>query len=133
LGGRVVLQTYQPENTIIQAASRHDFAAFYAQELVHRRELGYPPFTRLVRLEYRSPSEEKCRQEAELMAQVLRAEIQGLGLAQTDFIGPVPCYTRKLFGRFRWQIILRGPDPTRILNGLPLMGWIVEVDPPNLL
>jgi primosomal protein N' (replication factor Y) len=133
LGGRVVLQTYQPENTIIQAASRHDFAAFYAQELAHRRELGYPPFTRLVRLEYRSPSEEKCRQEAELMAQVLRAEIQGLGLAQTDFIGPVPCYTRKLFGRFRWQIILRGPDPTRILNGLPLMGWIVEVDPPNLL
>lgn len=133
LGGRVVLQTYEPENTIIQAASRHDFAAFYAQELAHRRELGYPPFTRLVRLEYRSPSEEKCRQEAELMAQVLRAEIQGLGLAQTDFIGPVPCYTRKLFGRFRWQIILRGPDPTRILNGLPLMGWIVEVDPPNLL
>jgi primosomal protein N' (replication factor Y) len=79
LGGRVVMQTYQPENYVIQAASRHDFAGFYAQELANRRELGYPPFTRLVRLEYRSPSEEKCRQEAELMAEILRTEIRGLG------------------------------------------------------
>ncbi len=133
LGGRVVMQTYQPENYVIQAASRHDFAGFYAQELANRRELGYPPFTRLVRLEYRSPSEEKCLQEAELMAEILRTEIRRLGMAQTDFIGPVPCYTRKLFGRFRWQIILRGPDPTTMLNGLPLLGWTVEVDPPNLL
>lgn len=133
LGGRVIMQTYQPENYVIQAAAKHDFSSFYAQELAHRRELGYPPFARLVRLEYRSPSEDKCRQEAELLAEILRAEIQGLGMAHTDFIGPVPCYTRKLFGRFRWQIILRGPDPTSILNGLPLMGWTVEVDPPNLL
>jgi len=133
LGGRVIMQTYQPDNYVIQAASRHDFASFYAQELAHRRELGYPPFARLVRLEYRSPSEDKCRQEAGLMAEILRAEIQGLGMPDTDFIGPVPCYTRKMFGRFRWQIILRGPDPTPILHGLPLMGWTVEVDPPNLL
>jgi hypothetical protein len=45
----------------------------------------------------------------------------------------VPCYTRKLYGRFRWQIILRGPNPVPLLQGLPLRGWIVEVDPPNLL
>src|SRR5690606_12375888 len=98
------------------AASRHDFAGFYAQELANRRELAYPPFTRLERLEYRSPSEERCRQEAELLAEILRAEIRGLRMAQTDCIGPVPCYTRKMFWRFRWQIILRGPDPTPMLN-----------------
>ncbi|HOO58483.1 MAG TPA: hypothetical protein PK273_04240, partial [Anaerolineaceae bacterium] len=66
-------------------------------------------------------------------ANILSEEIISLGMKDTNFIGPVPCYTRKLYGRFRWQIILRGPNPVPLLQGLPLRGWIVEVDPPNLL
>lgn len=54
-------------------------------------------------------------------------------MKDTNFIGPVPCYTRKLYGRFRWQIILRGPNPVPLLQGLPLRGWIVEVDPESAI
>jgi len=133
LGGKVILQTYEPENYVIQAASKHDFEGFYRQELAQRRELSYPPFARLVRLEYRHTNEAKCEGVARELANILSEEITGLGMRETDFIGPVPCYTRKLYGRFRWQIILRGPNPVPLLQGLPLRGWIVEVDPPNLL
>ncbi|HOV31685.1 MAG TPA: primosomal protein N', partial [Anaerolineaceae bacterium] len=133
LGGKVILQTYEPENYVIQAASKHDFEGFYRQELAQRRALSYPPFARLVRLEYRHTNEAKCESVARELAGIIREEIISLGIKETNFIGPVPCYTRKLYGRFRWQIILRGPNPVPLLQGLPLRGWIVEVDPPNLL
>ena len=59
-GGQVVMQTFQPEHPIIQAASEHDYAGFYQQELKGRRTLGYPPFGRLVRLEYRHRENERA-------------------------------------------------------------------------
>ena len=133
LGGGVVLQTYQPEHYAIQFASKHDYSGFYESELAKRKALNYPPYAKLIRLEYRHTSEEKCISAVEELAGILEQEIQALGKTQTDFIGPSPCFYRKLQGRFRWQIILRGPEPLSLLKGLPLRGWKVEVDPPNLL
>ena len=75
LGGRVVLQTFQPEHYAIQAASRHDYAGFYSRELDERRKLGYPPFSRLVRLEYRAFDPAKAEAEARAMAARLSKDI----------------------------------------------------------
>ncbi len=59
LGGHVVLQSYQPDHYVIQAASRHDYESFYQNELAQRSALGYPPFSQLIRLEYRSLKQKK--------------------------------------------------------------------------
>jgi len=45
----------------------------------------------------------------------------------------VPAYYRKIGGQFRWQIILRGPNPLPLLDGLPLRSWLVQIDPTDLL
>jgi primosomal protein N' (replication factor Y) len=132
LGGRVILQTYEPENYAIQTAAHHDYAGFYEQEIAYRRELRYPPFTRLVRLEYRHHDPRKAEESAQQMAGVLRGWIRGEG-SSIDMIGPVPCFFSRLYGRYRWHIILRGPDPIRMLRNRQLPDWIVEVDPPSLL
>ena len=133
LGGQVVLQTFQPENYVIQAASRHDLEGFYQQEVALRKALNYPPYSRLIRLEYRHPVESKAESQAQTMADLLRAEISARGMRQTSFIGPVPGYYRKVAGQFRWQIILRGPDPLPLLDALPLRDWQVQIDPSDLL
>ncbi len=133
LGGEVVLQTYQPENYVIQAASRHDFGGFYEQELEYRRMLGYPPFNRLIRLEYRHLSQSKAEQEARQLAAIIADQIDSKGLRQTDMIGPLPPYYSRMHGLWRWQIILRGPNPEALLPDLPLRDWQIEVDPPSLL
>ena len=133
LGGKVIMQTYQPESYVIQAAAGHDFKTFYKQELGYRRALGYPPFSRLVKLEYRHRDAARVEAEAKSLAQELRVWIDEAGLIQTDFIGPVPCFFTRLNGLYRWQIILRGPDPRQILQGRHLRDWMVEVDPPNIL
>jgi primosomal protein N' (replication factor Y) len=128
-----VLQTFQPEHYAIQAASRHDYAGFYTRELDERRKLGYPPFSRLVRLEYRHYDPVKAEAEVRAMAARLLTDIQANKRIQTDLIGPVPCFFTKVSGWYRWQIVMRGPDPASLLRGKTLSGWRVEVDPVSLL
>lgn len=61
LGGHVIIQSFMPEHYAIQAAASHDFATFYNKELDYRRELKYPPYVDLIRMEYRHLSEEKAK------------------------------------------------------------------------
>jgi primosomal protein N' (replication factor Y) len=132
LGGRVIVQTYQPEHYAIQTAARHDYAQFYEQEMAYRRELRYPPFTRLVRLEYRHHDPQAAEEAALALAGTLQRWIDEEDRPVT-MIGPVPCFFTRLYGRYRWQIILRGPDPTELLRDRQPPDWIIEVDPPSLL
>ena len=132
-GGRVIMQTYQPDNYVIQAAARHDFGAFYQKELELRRLSAYPPFSRLVRLEYRHTDEKRAHAEAETLAEIIREEMQAAGMHASSVIGPHPCFIPRLYGRYRYQLVLRGPNPAALLPTLPLRGWTVEIDPPNLL
>ena len=132
-GGQVILQTFQPQHSAIQAASKHDYAGFYQGELEERRTLGYPPFGRLVRLEYRHRENAQAETEARKMASRLKSRIEAGRYLQTTLIGPVPSFFSKLRGAYRWQIVLRGPNPVEILSGQRFAGWRVEVDPTSLL
>src|SRR5690606_21604039 len=105
LGGRVVLQTYYPEHYAIRAAAQHDYNEFYARELRYRKELGYPPFRRLMRLVYRHPQFEQAEAVAAGVARQFQTHIQAEKLAGTDLVGPAPCFFGKVAGEHRWQII----------------------------
>jgi primosomal protein N' (replication factor Y) len=133
LGGQVILQTFQPDHYVIRAAAKHDYEAFYNQELEYRRQLGYPPFAQLVRLEYRHLNAERAEAAARAMASQVRTWLEREGRRATQMIGPVPCFFTRLQGTYRWQIILRGPDPASLLRDRPLGEWRVEVNPPSLL
>jgi len=133
LGGRVILQTFQPEHYAIRAASRHDYAGFYQYEIEQRRKMGYPPFSRLVRLEYRHPNANAAETAAREMAQRVADWIMLSAYPETEIIGPVPCFFAKESGQYRWQIILRGMDPASVLRGKDWGDWRVEVDPYSLL
>lgn len=132
-GGKVIMQTFQPESAVIQRAARHDFSGFYADELRNRRELGYPPFARLARLERREQDPARAEAEAHKLAAQLKGWIDSEGRIQTEMIGPLPCPFPKMAGFYRWQIVLRGPDPASLLKDKPLAGWRVEVGPVSLL
>ncbi len=133
LGGHVILQTYEPEHYAIQAASEHDYHAFYEAELVMRRQLNYPPFIRLARLVFRHTSEEAARSAAERLAGSIEARIRELGLARADLIGPVPAYFRRVRGEYRWMIVIRDTEPARVLPEQLPRGWTVDIDPVSLL
>ena len=133
LGGQVILQTFQPEHYVIQAAAQHNYSGFYEQELAYRRQLGYPPFTQLVRLEYRHSDPQRAEQAAQELAGQVQRWLAEEGRRATRLIGPAPCFFARLDGRYRWQLVLSGPDPASMLRGRNLAEWRIEVNPPNLL
>jgi len=63
----------------------------------------------------------------------LQEKITADGLRETELIGPVPCFFAKMAGVYRWQVVVRGPHPEKVLRDLRLDGWRVEVDPVSLL
>ena len=132
-GGKVVLQTFDPANQIIQSAAKHDVNGFYEHELEQRRRLGYPPFARLVRLEYRDQDPAAAEKEAGRVAEKLREMLKTDRWKNVSLIGPVPCFFSKVGGYYRWQIVLRGKNPKELLRGVRLDGWRVEVEPVSLL
>jgi primosomal protein N' (replication factor Y) len=133
LGGRVILQTFAPEHYVIQSARGHDVDGFHAIELDQRRRLGFPPFTRLVRLEYRHHDAVKAEEEARALAASLKRRMEASPMAAGGMIGPAPCFFSKVDGKYRWQLILRGADPSPFLAGQRLSEWRVEADPTSLL
>jgi primosomal protein N' (replication factor Y) len=132
LGGAVIFQTFQPENYVIQAAAQHDYRGFYKQEIALRRRLGYPPFSRLVRLEFRGRDEFRVEQDARNLAAQLQTWIAE-SRQQAEIIGSAPCFFARVGGDYRWQVVLRAPDPVAILRNRNLGAARVEVDPPSLL
>ncbi|MBI5945808.1 MAG: primosomal protein N' [Chloroflexi bacterium] len=133
LGGKVVLQTFMPEHYAIQFAAQHDVNGFYLRELEYRRQLGYPPYARLARLEYRHADPAKAEEESQKTAGRLKVKMEAEGRHQTELIGPVPSFFSKMDDVYRWQIIVRGPDPVSLLRDIKLTDWRIEIDPISLL
>jgi primosomal protein N' (replication factor Y) len=133
LGGKVILQTFQPDHYAIRAASQHDYAGFYRQELENRKRLRYPPFVRLARLELRNANAARAEEDARAMARQIEGWIQDGDHRGTEIIGPVPCFFSRQNSLYRWQIVLRSPDPAAVLRGRSLGDWRLEIDPVSLL
>ena len=134
LGGKVILQTFDPDHYVIQAAAGHDYQDFYNQEIEYRRDLGYPPFTNLVRLETRAADPQTVEKKARAYAEILNGWIKTEGYRATRLVGPVPAYFSKIRGEYRWQILLKGPNPINLVRDHPPdADWIIEVNPPVIL
>lgn len=140
LGGRTILQTFEPENYALQCAAKYDFDQFMKTELEYRKKLHYPPYSRLIRLEFRHPKPEVVQKQALLARERLLAWIEEADLRQTDIIGPAPCYYEKRAGLYRWQMLLRGTNPGTLLEQHPPAEWdlggatvVVTVDPTTVL
>jgi primosomal protein N' (replication factor Y) len=132
-GGSVIFQTFQPEHYAIRAAAREDYEAFYRAEMAVRAEFAYPPFTRLVRLVYSDPDAAEAERAARDLAARLERERSVSGDTGNSVVGPTPPYPPRLRGRYRWQIVLRGPEPAGLLDKVPPgRGWTVDVDPASL-
>jgi len=132
--GKVIIQTYSPDNYIIETAARHDYLGFYYKEIDYRRRYNYPPFSQLVRLVYSHTNEELCRREAERVYRLLLGEKARGGMIDFNIIGPVPAFALRARGRYRWQLFLRGSDSTRMLSRLTLpRGWTIDVDPVGMV
>jgi len=53
-GGEVFIQTRVPQNYLFKGLRDHAYDSFVREELLRRKSLGYPPYSRLLLLKFRS-------------------------------------------------------------------------------
>ena len=120
--GKVVVQTYHPDNMAIRCATANDLETFYSQELAARRETAFPPFTRLVNFVVRGRSKEKTAKAMEdlrkfievLLGQMDDSPVKNEDIP--DILGSAPCPIEKIAGNWRHHLVLRGMNPSRLLQ-----------------
>jgi primosomal protein N' (replication factor Y) len=140
--GRVVLQTFVPDDPTIKSALRHDYIGFAARELASRKEVALPPYTRMARIILRHQEQSALHEICQRLAEKLTIAIAEAGNA-VAMAGPMPCPISRIAGYFRNQIVLKSPHPDpiqKVLQAVRAAGALskpeevaVDVDPVSLL
>ncbi len=107
--GQVIIQTYNPESAVIQAAAEQDYRRFYDREIVIREAALYPPFSDLFRFVISDEAEQKAMDSAARCAAWLKRALS------SEFIvmGPGPSPLNKQAGLYRYQVIVKSPAGRR--------------------
>jgi primosomal protein N' (replication factor Y) (superfamily II helicase) len=143
--GKVIIQTNNPDHYMFEFVQEHDVNAFHEKELKLRRQLNYPPFTRLVAVEIISDNESLGKSSAEKLGRALaRQATQQKGV---ELLGPSKAALYQIQNKFRWHLILRGQNMQalqKVLAGCKELHELkssssgklkisIDVDPFNLL
>ena len=75
----------------------------------------------------------RAEAEARRLAALIQGWIESEGRRQTTLIGPAPWFFTRLAGLYRWQIVVRGPDPASLLRGRVPPNVRLELEPQSLL
>ena len=112
--GKVFVQTYNPENQAISFACSANTEGFYDFEINQRKLLSFPPFSRLIRLVFRSSNQIKAQKTSEDAASL----IENLKIPGVEILGPSECPLSKISQNYRFQLILRGEKIVPLQNAV---------------
>ncbi|TVQ27972.1 MAG: primosomal protein N' [Spirochaetaceae bacterium] len=137
--GRVIVQTYAPENGAIARAVTGDLDGFYANELAARRELAFPPFSRFIRMVIRGGDRAAVARDADELGRRCVARLR----SAEEILGPSECPLSVIAGNVRHQVIVRTnrfgathQELAALLSGYTPSAGVyaeVDVDPVSLL
>ncbi|WP_449241310.1 replication restart helicase PriA [Desulfoscipio gibsoniae] len=108
--GEVLIQTHTPEHYAVRAASRHNYQAFFQSEIAVRKEMGYPPFAKMVRLLVYGKDDTAVQEAAEKIYTRLNGFVQEQDGGKIMIVGPAPAPLPRLKEDYRWHIILWSAD-----------------------
>ena len=103
LPGKVIIQSYNPENFSIQSAKNQNYIEFYQTEIALRKQLKYPPFCDIIVIGFNSNSESKIKTISENMYKSLTEK----NLENCNIYKPSPSPIDKIQNRYRWRIIIK--------------------------
>ncbi len=124
--GEVVIQTYNPDNYMIQALIHTSFETFYQQEKQRRKELNYPPFSHLTRILV----------EGNKVDTTLGKVEQELNEKNINYLGPVSCPMQKKKGKLRYHFLIKSEkiDPSLLKQIADTIKSVtIDIDPVELM
>ena len=109
--GEVILQTYQPSHPVISFLKKRDYESFLNESLKLRKDLNLFPFCRVCLLKISGFDNALTEETANKLSEYLTP----LCLRKKwSLIGPAPGMIPKIGKKFRWQILIYGPDKTEL-------------------
>jgi len=134
---KMIVQTYNPENKLIEKAIAGNYVDFYNNELKLREILNYPPFFKIVKLTFRHSNKDKASYVARVTTEKLKMIIARMRLEnEVKIIEATPAYIEKERGLYFYNIFLKvreGYQDTNDLLKYAGPGWIIDVEPRSLL
>ena len=145
--GKVIMQTYNPDHFIIEAAKKQDFFEFFQKEVPYRKALLYPPFSRMIQLKISGSNFAKVKAYAATVADILKILLENEENQKNmvQILGPIEAPIQKISSRFRWQILVKSPSSSLVnrlvksmmghpkLNPKSGISLMVDVDPYSLM
>lgn len=112
--GKVIIQTFNPENYAIKSARDYDYGAFFVKESELREQLGYPPFSYLACLRLQGNDRSNTEDMTRTLCREIRSIIAGWPKRgkELQVLGPAEAPMAKLKGKYRWQILIKGKGTT---------------------
>ncbi len=115
--GEVIIQTYLPDHYAIRASAAHDYEGFFEEEMKIRKAFNYPPFSKLVKITVVHAKDEKARQTAKELFEILNRENTSPELNNMPTtVAMYPAFIHKLQNKYRWNILLTGNNPSLLLK-----------------
>ena len=133
LGGQVILQTFQPDHYVHPGGRRARLRGLLPPGAGLPARAGLPALLPAGPAGIPAPAGGAGAAHRAGAGRAAARLAEGGRPARHPAGRPVPCFFSRIHGLYRWQIVLRGPDPASLLRGRSLGEWRVEVDPPNLL
>ena len=128
--GLAVIQTYTPDHPVIALAARQDYPAFYETEHMDRRTTHYPPYADLFLFGFTGLQEQKVRQAAHTMLQLLRTHATGeYGDLPLIALDPTPAAVVKVAGKYRYKMLVKGRNTRRMRDMVRQMLHTIHSDP----
>ena len=103
LPGKVVIQTYNPDNFAIQCASKQNYEEFYEIEIALREQLKYPPFCDIIVIGFNGINEKEIQEISSKMYKELQEKLEEFRIFK-----PMPAPIDKIQNRYRYRIIIKG-------------------------
>ncbi len=99
--GKVIIQTYQPENYVMDKIMKSDYEGFYNSEIEMRKILSYPPFSKIINIGISSSKEDKLERVARKLFETIKRDY-------VEVYGPNKSLVYKVKDRYRENIFIKG-------------------------
>lgn len=129
--GKVLVQTYNPEHYCLQIAAKQDYKTFYNEEILLRKQMQYPPFSHIFAVLITSDKEEEVIRWAKRLMAYYKLYNKNNDF---DLYGPIPAAISKIADIYRWRIIIKSSERTRLNSyGLYCISKLKELDKPSTI
>ncbi|MGL4737325.1 MAG: replication restart helicase PriA, partial [Cellulosilyticaceae bacterium] len=110
--GKVVIQTYNPEHVVLQRVQRFEQDVFYQEELLHRQNMNYPPYTHVFSVVLSGKDERLVAEKIHLLSQYFHYYNRKKLFRQ---IGPTTAIISKVADDYRWKFLIIGESRETLL------------------